>query len=80
MFTGIVEELGEVVSLEGGRLRVAARAVLTDVVLGASIAVNGCCLTAVAWATGDGADESDRTVDGCGRCADRAVLRKGRTA
>jgi len=46
MFTGIVEELGEVVSLEGGRLRVAARSVLADVVLGASIAVNGCCLTA----------------------------------
>jgi riboflavin synthase len=58
MFTGIVEELGEVVSLDGGRLRVAARVVLADVTLGASIAVNGCCLTAVEWATGDGPGES----------------------
>jgi riboflavin synthase len=49
VFTGIVEELGEVVSLEGPRLRLRATTVLGDVTLGASIAVNGCCLTAVAW-------------------------------
>jgi riboflavin synthase len=53
MFTGIVEELGQVRSVapnEGGaRLVIAARAVLDDVVLGASIAVNGCCLTVVAF-------------------------------
>lgn len=49
MFTGIVEELGEVRSLEGSRLRLGCREVLADVVLGASIAVNGCCLTVVAW-------------------------------
>lgn len=49
MFTGIVEELGSVVSLQGPRLRLAARTVLEDVTLGASIAVNGCCLTVVAW-------------------------------
>ena len=47
MFTGIVEELGSVVSVEGGRLRVGARGVLEDVKLGDSIAVNGCCLTVV---------------------------------
>lgn len=49
MFTGIVEELGEVRDLEGSRLRLAAELVLGDVALGASIAVNGCCLTVVAW-------------------------------
>jgi riboflavin synthase len=49
MFTGIVEELGSVVSLEGPRLRLAASEVLSDVTMGASIAVNGCCLTVVAW-------------------------------
>ncbi|MFM7069232.1 MAG: riboflavin synthase [Actinomycetes bacterium] len=49
MFTGIVEELGSVVSLTGPRLRIAATTVLSDVELGASIAVNGCCLTVVAW-------------------------------
>ena len=62
MFTGIVEELGTVVSLEGPRLRLSAREVLADVVMGASIAVNGCCLTVVAW--GDDwweADVSDET-------------------
>ena len=47
MFTGIVEELGEVVDRDGDRLRIAARTVLDDAVLGASIAVDGCCLTVV---------------------------------
>jgi riboflavin synthase len=65
MFTGIIEELGTVVSREGGRLRIGATTVLQDVVLGASIAVNGCCLTAVTWDTGEGwweADLSDETL------------------
>ena len=67
MFTGIVEELGQVESLVGMRLRLAAEAVLTDVELGASIAVNGCCLTVVAWdpTPGSGwweADLSDETL------------------
>jgi riboflavin synthase len=62
MFTGIVEELGSVVSLDGPRLRLSATTVLGDVSMGASIAVNGCCLTVVAW--GDDwweADVSDET-------------------
>ena len=62
MFTGIVEELGAVESLEGPRLRLRATTVLGDVSMGASIAVNGCCLTVVAW--GDDwweADVSDET-------------------
>ena len=49
MFTGIVEEMGTVASLEGSRLRIEATEVLRDVELGASIAVNGCCLTVVDW-------------------------------
>ena len=48
MFTGIVEELGRVVSREGSRLRIAATTVLEGSGMGASIAVNGCCLTLVA--------------------------------
>ena len=62
MFTGIVEELGSVESLDGPRLRLRATEVLGDVSMGASIAVNGCCLTVVAW--GDDwweADVSDET-------------------
>jgi riboflavin synthase len=51
VFTGIVEELGRVESLDqrpaGARLRVNCRAVLSDVQEGSSIAVNGVCLTAV---------------------------------
>src|SRR5262249_10834433 len=47
MFTGIVEELGTVVSA-GSRLEVRCKTVLSDLKEGASIAVNGVCLTAVA--------------------------------
>jgi riboflavin synthase len=49
MFTGIVEELGTVLARDGARLRLGATTVLDDVAMGASIAVNGCCLTVVAW-------------------------------
>lgn len=53
MFTGIVEELGRIRSItpnEGGaRIEIDATTVLADVELGASIAVNGCCLTVVAF-------------------------------
>ncbi len=59
MFTGIVEELGTVASREGQRLRIAARTVLDDVTMGASIAVNGVCLTVVGWDAGDGWWEAD---------------------
>ena len=47
MFTGIVEELGKVASRNGNRLRINASTVLDGSDLGASIAVNGCCLTVV---------------------------------
>ena len=46
MFTGIVEELGTVVSA-GTRLQVRCATILSDLAVGASIAVNGVCLTAV---------------------------------
>jgi riboflavin synthase len=62
MFTGIVEELGAIASIEGDRVRVAAATVTEDARVGDSIAVDGCCLTVVA--TGDGwweADVSDET-------------------
>lgn len=49
MFTGIVEETGRVVAFARGaeawRLEVAARVVASDVAVGDSVAVNGCCLT-----------------------------------
>jgi riboflavin synthase len=53
MFTGIVEETGTVLAArprEGGvTFDIGAHTVLDDVVLGASIAVNGCCLTVTAF-------------------------------
>ena len=52
MFTGIVEELGTVASA-GTKLEVHCSTVLSDLSIGASIAVNGVCLTAVA-VTDDG--------------------------
>jgi riboflavin synthase len=57
MFTGIVEELGRFEGRDGQRHRFAAEQVLTDVSIGDSIAVNGCCVTVVA--SGDGWWEAD---------------------
>ena len=45
MFTGIIEELGTVVTA-GTRLSIRCATILSDASLGASIAVNGVCLTA----------------------------------
>ena len=53
MFSGIVEETGTIARIEerpggaGRRLWIAARRVLEDARVGDSIAVSGCCLTAV---------------------------------
>jgi len=51
VFTGIVEELGKVEAFDrhksGARLLIGCTRVLSDMTLGASIAVNGVCLTAV---------------------------------
>lgn len=51
MFTGIVEALGRIETIEriGGdaRMRFAAPGYLAGVQIGDSIAVNGCCLTAI---------------------------------
>jgi riboflavin synthase len=51
VFTGLIEDLGTIESLErggeGARLRIASR-LAGELSLGDSIAVNGCCLTATA--------------------------------
>jgi riboflavin synthase len=59
MFTGIVEELGSVAARDGTKLRINASLVLEDVSLGASMAVNGCCLTVVDWG-GEGEAACDK--------------------
>src|SRR5437899_105595 len=53
MFTGIVEELGAVVTA-GDRLVLAAQTVTQDSAPGASVAVNGVCLTVVERTREDG--------------------------
>jgi riboflavin synthase len=62
MFTGIVEELGSVQQREGGRFTFAATAVLEDMKIGDSVAVNGCCLTVVeigeGWWRADAVEET----------------------
>lgn len=45
MFNGIIEEIGKVISTTSGKLTVAAKKVLGGTELGASMAVNGVCLT-----------------------------------
>ena len=45
MFTGIIEEVGRVTSVQSGRLTIAAGDILRGLELGGSMAVNGVCLT-----------------------------------
>jgi riboflavin synthase len=63
MFSGIIEERGRVRECAGGRLVIDCRTVTVDSPIGASVAVNGTCLTVVA---NDGAalafDVSEETV------------------
>lgn len=51
MFTGIIEELGKIQSLEkrghGAKIRISAKIVTKETIEGDSIAVNGVCLTAL---------------------------------
>jgi riboflavin synthase len=51
MFTGLIEDIGTVETLdrtpEGARLRISSQ-LTSDLSLGDSIAINGCCLTATA--------------------------------
>jgi riboflavin synthase len=61
VFAGIVEEMGAVKSLEktlaGTRLTILAKAVMDDLPIGASISVNGACLTVIKR------DDKEFTVD-----------------
>ena len=63
MFTGIVEDRGTVQAHDGARLVIDGRVVAGESPIGASVAVNGACLTVVAR---DGAtlafDLSDETI------------------
>ncbi len=63
MFTGIVEELG-IVQTAGSKLSISCHRVLEDLTIGASIAVNGVCLTAIeVRIDGFSADLAPETLD-----------------
>ncbi|TAE20723.1 MAG: riboflavin synthase [Candidatus Kapaibacterium sp.] len=53
MFTGLIEEIGTVRSMQrqggGYRISVAAKAILNDVKIDDSISINGACQTVVRW-------------------------------
>jgi riboflavin synthase len=72
VFTGIIEEVGEVAALEpagdSAVLTVAARVVADDVRHGASIAVDGVCLTVV------GQDAAGIRFDAMGETLKRSVI------
>ena len=68
MFTGIIEELGTIEAVDrhknGARLLVRCSRVLSDLTMGASIAVSGVCLTAVdIRADGFSADLAPETLE-----------------
>jgi riboflavin synthase len=68
VFTGIIEEVGAVEAMDrhktGARLLVKCARVLSDLTLGASVAVNGVCLTAVDIRTdGFSADLAPETLN-----------------
>jgi riboflavin synthase len=78
MFTGIVEELGHVAAIEPGtdsaRLSIKGPVVVSDAGHGASIAVNGVCLTVVEHA--DGCFTVDVMAETLAR-SNLAALRRG---
>jgi riboflavin synthase len=68
LFTGIIEELGQIAALErgadGARIKISARTVTKDTNEGDSISVNGVCLTALDVKPGGfAADVSQETLD-----------------
>ncbi len=68
MFTGIVEELGEVVGIDlagdSARIRIRGALVTGDAARGDSIAINGVCLTVTATTDGEfSADVMGETLD-----------------
>lgn len=89
MFTGIVEELGTIARLDRGtdsaRLTVRGPLVTSDATHGASIAVNGVCLTVVEHADGEFtvdvmAETLSRSSLGSLRAGDRVNLERAMAA
>ena len=50
MFTGIIEEIGRLKNLSGGRIEIFCEKILSDMKIGDSISTNGICLTVTDFA------------------------------
>jgi riboflavin synthase len=78
VFTGIIEEVGEVAALDrhgdSAVLSVGATRIVDDLVHGASIAVNGVCLTVVGWQPADGGGRTTVDFDVMGETLQRSVV------
>jgi riboflavin synthase len=76
VFTGIIEEIGEVVGIDGhgdsAVLTLRAERIAEDITHGASIAVSGVCLTVTGW-TAD-APRSEIAFDVMGETLKRSVI------
>ena len=82
MFTGIIEHLGAIESLElkpgAGRVTIHAPSVAPELAIANSIAVNGCCLTIVALGKESfSADLSGETIEKTSFGAKNGGLQKG---
>ena len=75
MFTGIIEEMGEVVDVasrgDSAVLTIRAARITEDLVHGASIAVDGVCLTVIGWRPGE---RTEIDFDVMGETLKRSVI------
>ena len=68
MFTGLVTDVGELIDLDGGHMRIRSSYAPATIEIGASIAHDGCCLTVTELETVDagciyGVDVGPETLD-----------------
>ena len=82
MFTGIIEHIGTIESLElkpeGGRVTIHAPSLASALTISNSVAVNGCCLTVVALGKKQfSADLSGETIQKTSFGAKTGALKKG---
>src|SRR5919197_1047626 len=75
VFTGIIEEMGEVVDVssrgDSAVLTIRAARIAEDLVHGASIAVDGVCLTVIGWRPGE---RTEIDFDVMGETLKRSVI------
>jgi len=81
VFTGLIEEVGTLLEVPPPRVRLAASRVRSDLAIGDSVALDGCCLTVVelgeGWFAADVAEETlRRTTLGRRRVGDGVNLER----